>query len=211
MTPGLWFDMEGALLLLADSQLLFRQDKAPELHCRMKERFPNGIEVAYLGASNDHDPEFYELACAGICALIGQECVVHPVCSERDLPQPCPVVVLAGGSVAKGWEMLRRAPVQTWLQRCRGLEGSVIIGVSAGAMHLASGFDPEQPQHGLQTFLNWFPHPVAVHEEESGWPSLQGPAGIGIPMGAGLWVEGNEKTQWQKLGCTEFKVIGWPF
>ena len=177
----------GALLLLADSQLLFREDKAPDFHRLMKARFPHPVEMAYLGAANGHDPVSYELACEGMNTLLGQQCHSYFVRHEQELPPPCPVVILAGGNVAQGWEMINCVGVRTWLQCCRDLTGSVMTGISAGAIHLANGIDPEQPQLGVQTYLNWFPHNVAVHEEKEGWPSLVEEGGVGMGLGKGVW------------------------
>ena len=98
--------MPGALLLLADSQLLFRGDAAPQLQQWISARFPRGLEAAYLGAANGDDPVFFELACAGINRLLRRPsqrpCPTHWVRDPNALPPPCALVLLAGGSVAQG-------------------------------------------------------------------------------------------------------------
>lgn len=182
----------GALLLLADSQLLFRKDKAPGFHRMMQTRFADPVEMAYVGAANDNDPVFYELAREGVNSLLGRDCRSCFVHHESELPPPCPLVVLAGGNVAQGWQMIGQVSVRDWLMRCRDLADSVVMGISAGAIHLASGVDPEQPEKGVQTFLDWFPYRVAVHEENEGWPSLGGGEGVGIALGEGIWADGVE-------------------
>lgn len=182
--------MSNALLLLADSQLLFRAASAPALHSRIRNRFNAPVDAAYIGAANGNDPSFYDFACQAINTLLGRKCNTRFICHEKELPaEPSPLVVLAGGSVSKGWEFLSQPAVANWLQRSHQLQGSLMIGVSAGAIHLARGIDPEQPHQGSQPYLHWLPLDVAVHEEQQGWPSLVEQPALGIPMGGGLWVE----------------------
>jgi len=182
--------MSNALLLLADSQLLFRAASAPALHSRIRNRFDAPVEAAYIGAANGNDPSFYDFACQAIDTLLGRKCNTRFICHEKELPlEPSPLVVLAGGSVSQGWDFIGTPAVVEWLQRCRSLPGGLIIGVSAGAIHMARGIDPEQPASGARHYLNWLPMDVAVHEEYQGWPSLLNKPALGIPMGGGVWVE----------------------
>lgn len=182
--------MSNALLLLADSQLLFRAASAPALHSRIRNRFDAPVEAAYLGAANGNDPSFYDFACQAINTLLGRKCNTRFICQEKELPsEASPLVVLAGGSVSQGWDFIGRPAVVEWLQRCHQLQDSLMIGVSAGAIHMARGVDPEQPEQGSQHYLNWLPLDVAVHEEQQGWPSLVNKQALGIPMGGGVWVE----------------------
>ncbi|MEE2732425.1 MAG: hypothetical protein VYA55_16515 [Pseudomonadota bacterium] len=190
----------GALLLLADSQLLFRGDTAAQLQQWISARFPHGLEAAYLGAANGDDPVFFELACGGINRMLRRPCQTHWVRDPNALPPPCALVLLAGGSVAQGWHLISQPRVGAWLQRCRNLGGSLVIGISAGAIHLANGVDPEQPELGSQSFLDWLPYHVAVHEESLGWPSLVAEPGIGIPLGSGAWIEPGDPEHIYTLG-----------
>jgi cyanophycinase len=200
-----------ALLLLADSQLLFRPDQLPQLlrHCTGQERSTSQpLSAAYIGAANGNRPEFFDLACSALATLFGQPVPCHFIQSESDIPpKPCALVILAGGSVETGWAFLQQQPVRDWLEACRSEADAVFIGVSAGAIHLASGCDPEQPSPCAQTYLGWAPLFVAVHEEGENWPTLQvwreaassqafsSLPFAGLPMGGGLWVENdNGKT-----------------
>ena len=97
--------------------------------------------------------------------------------------------------------MIGEKQVRGWLQRCHELPCSLMIGVSAGAIHLANGIDPDRPELGCQPFLNWFPHCIAVHEEHQGWPSLVKQRGLGIPLGGGVWVEQAAGLQIQDVGA----------
>lgn len=192
--------MSAALLLLADSQLLFRSDKAPALHNIIRERFVSvpgaGYpDAAYIGAANHNDPAFYELACQGLSVMLGRPCNTRFIRCEADLPDaPCQLVILAGGNVSTGWAFLRKPRVTAWLEGCRQQDNSLIIGVSAGAIHMARGCDPDVQASRCQIFLDWLPAQVAVHEEQHNWPSLQQPVqdvapAFAIPMAGGLWVE----------------------
>lgn len=200
--------MSNALLLLADSQLLFRAASAPALHSRIRNRFDAPVDAAYIGAANGNDASFYDFACQAIDTLLGRKCNTRFICHERELPaEPSPLVVLAGGSVARGWEFIGKPAVVDWLQRCHQLPGSLIIGVSAGAIHLARGVDPEHPQAGSRHYLNWLPLDVAVHEERQGWPSLVAQPALAIPMGGGVWLErGMGEQQLLNVGNPCFRV-----
>ena len=189
---------QAALLLLADSQLLFRPQRLPQLARHFVGDMPN---AAYIGASNGHQPEFHQLACAALETLFGQPLPCAFIRSAADIPaQPVNLLILAGGSVQWGWEFLLQPPILAWVNRILQDSSAVVIGVSAGAIHLARGCDPEQPQPVAQTYLDCFPHFIAVHEEQQGWPSRHiwqagGCAGefIPIPLGGGLWIQGRER------------------
>ncbi len=186
-----------ALLLLADSQLLFRPEQLPQLVQRFASRPAGSVTAAYIGAANGHQPEFFALACSALETLLGTAVPCHCIRSVQDLPpQPVEVLVLAGGSVQAGWEFLRQPAVHDWLQRCHAQTGAVIIGVSAGAIHLASGYDPEMSPPQPQTCLGWAPLFVAAHEERDGWPSQRiwqaGDLALdfcGLLLGGGVWIE----------------------
>lgn len=194
--------------MLADSQLLFREQSAPQLHRLIHQRFPAAVEAAYIGAANGNDVAFYELACQAMDTVTGCKNNTRFVADVADLPQdPCPLIMLAGGSVALGWDFISEPSVRGWLQRCQRLPNSLIIGVSAGAIHMAGGLDPEQPEQGRKTFLDWLPFDVAVHEERQDWPSLIRPPALGIPMAGGVWVEASPgQPTLRNLGAQCFSV-----
>lgn len=191
--------VRATLLLLADSQLLFRPSAVPQAARHLAGHSP---QAAYVGAANGNQAEFFELACAGLAALLGREVPCRHIKSAADVAGPMPsVVILAGGSVSMGWDFLRQPPVRHWLQRIGDDPDALVIGVSAGAIHLGRGCDPEQTNPLAQPYLDWLPHFVAVHEEQQGWPSRQvwqagGQQGdfLGIPFGGGLWVQGDQIT-----------------
>lgn len=187
-----------ALLLLADSQLLFRPDQLPQLVQRFAGRNSgNEITTAYIGAANGNQPEFFELACSALETLFGKTLPCHFIRTAQDLlPQPVDVLILAGGSVRAGWEFLQQPRIKHWLEACYRQADAVIIGVSAGAIHLGGGCDPEMPLPQAQTCLGWAPVFVAAHEEKAGWPSQAiwqaGDVAVdfcGLPLGGGCWIE----------------------
>lgn len=182
------------MLLLADSQLLFRPDRLPQVAGFFAGR---PLQAAYVGAANGHQPEFFQLACAALETLFGQNVPCVFVRDGADIPpQPVNLLILAGGRVDKGWEFLCRPDIRPWLDSLLGNPQALLVGVSAGAIHLARGCDPERQAPQARSYIDAFPHFVAVHEEGQGWPSRQvwqagGESGafVAIPLGGGLWCQ----------------------
>ena len=185
-----------ALLLLADSQLLFRPASLPMVREHFGQRV---VRAAYVGASNEHQPEFYQLACAALESLLGRVIPCTFIRSPADIDESLPdLLILAGGNVSLGWAFLQQPAVATWLARIQQNPAALVIGVSAGAIQLARGCDPDRDNPVAQSFLDWFPHFVAVHEEQQQWPSRKvwqagGQQGdfVALPFGGGLWIKGN--------------------
>ena len=97
-----------------------------------------------------------------MAGLLDAPVQVHWVRDEQQLPaEPCALVLLAGGDVAAGWQFLGRPRVRHWLTRCHARADSLMIGISAGAIHLGRGVNPGRPELGCQTYLGWLPEPVA--------------------------------------------------
>jgi cyanophycinase len=91
------------------------------------------------------------------------------------------LVVLAGGDAERAWRIFEQTGIREALL-ARYAAGAVLLGVSAGAMHL--GWD----------HLNLVPALVGAHEEGEDWARLRRRVeaarppvrGLGIPFGAGL-------------------------
>jgi len=195
----------GPMALLADSQLLFGGDKGEQLSQWVggqvaARQTANAIKKAvYIGASNGNAIEFYLMA-TDICRQWGIESVEHvkninqlTALSVEDIA----VVILAGGDVAVGWGFLSLPSVRRWLDNYTQSNG-LIIGISAGAIHLASAFSKDYGRS--ECFLEYCSANIAAHEEQEGWPSVclwQQCADdaqslyIGLPFGGGMLVEQN--------------------
>lgn len=197
------------LILLADSQLLFAGAYSGGFREFLRQRV-NGKRGVYLGASNGDVPEFFELGQTAFAAL-GATLIFQSMHAET-LADDADFYLLAGGDVAQGWRYMSRPAVLAALQRARA-KRALFIGISAGAMHLASGFvSPDLP---LQSFLGWMEVAVAVHEERDAWPTRrqwQRYAPVSLPLlcipmgGAFLWQE-NHGYQAGK-GALWFDVTG---
>lgn len=176
------------LFLLADSQLLFRGAHGPSILERARHHLPRSARCAYLGAANGDDPVFFELFQA---AVEGAEMVADPGDArmvesrfrdeDREWLEGADLVVLAGGDVERGWRLFEQAGVPALLQ-ARYAAGAVLLGVSAGAVHLGWGH------------LHLVPALVGAHEEADDWADLrrrmaasrEGVRGLGVPTGGGL-------------------------
>lgn len=190
--------VQAALLLLADSQLLFRPQQLPQVAQQFAGR---SVQAAYVGAANGHQREFFELACAALQTLFGQPVPCAFVRTSEEIPaQPVNLLLLAGGNVSLGWEFLRQPALRAWVSGVLENPAALVIGVSAGAIHLGRGCDPDSGHPVAQAYLDAFPHFIAVHEEQQGWPSRQvwqagGAQGEYVPiaLGGGLWVQGERR------------------
>jgi len=212
----------GPMALLADSQLLFGGEKREQLSqwvvgqmaARFTEQLPRRPDVSqnavYIGAANGNAIEFYHMA-EDICRQWGVDNVVH-VENVKQLTaldaEDISVVILAGGDVALGWDFLSLHSVRRWLDCYTQIDG-LIIGISAGAIHLASTFSKDHNRRAC--FLEYCSAYIAAHEEHEGWVSVQswqqcsGDAKslfIGLPFGGGVLIESNAVVlqEWLSIG-----------
>ncbi len=170
------------------------------------------MEAAYIGAANRNDPVFYELACSALSGLFGPTASCTSIRTDMDVQQHrSNLVILAGGSVTLGLEFMQRPVVAQWLRQIHADPHAAFIGLSAGAIHLGRGCDPDSSAPVAEAYLDWFPHFVAVHEAQLGWPSQRiweegGRSGqfVGIPLGGGVWQAGNDR---QLLGNPAIVVV----
>lgn len=185
------------IFLLADSQLLFWQANdirfLASARKLLRSREP---AAAYIGAANDDRPEFYEIFTAAMDAIGIRTCEMIRAgfsAGEAEFVDGADILLLAGGSVERGWQAFRRSGLAAAIRRRYG-EGALLIGVSAGAVHLGLCGWPEgdaAPDRLFDTF-GLAPYAVGVHDEREGWQTLRrvvrsrGVQGIGIPTGAGL-------------------------
>ena len=201
----------GPMALLADSQLLFGGKKGEALSQWVMEKvavrrvddalgiFEPSKKAVYIGAANGNAIEFYQMA-TDICRQWGIDSVVHAENAQQlvDLNvEGIAVVILAGGDVALGWAFLSQPSVRGWLNHYTQANG-LIIGISAGAIHLASTYSKEHDSRVC--FLEYCPVNIAAHEELEEWPTIRlwqqsvddaQPLFIGLPLGGGMLIEPN--------------------
>ncbi len=176
------------LFLLADSQLLFRgaggDGGRGSILDRVRDHLSEAPRAAYLGAANGEEPTFYELFEAAMeAAGIGEARMVRSIYGDddREWLEGADLVVLSGGDVERGWRAFRQAGIDEALQR-RYADGAVLLGVSAGAVHLGWGY------------LNLVSALIGAHDEEADWgevrrrmgKSREKVRGLGIPTGGAL-------------------------
>lgn len=184
--------MRGALILLADSQLLFARARTAAFRAQLRAQLRAAVAAkqgVYIGASNGDETAYYELAHAALTAMGAT--LAWQRAGEPALSPHYDFYLLAGGDVAQGWRYLSQPPVRAALEQAHD-QGALMIGVSAGAMHLASALADDRPV--CERFLGFHDAAVAVHEEHAHWPTHQRwmrmnderPALLGIPMGSAV-------------------------
>jgi len=190
------------LYMLADSQLLFWKDGNRLFLERIREQMDSpDPKAAYIGASNGDKHEFYSLfqaAMEGIrlhsCRLIPSQ----PTREDMDFLAAADLVLLAGGDVERGWRTFEQNGIKELIPQKR-YDGTVLVGVSAGAVQLGLGALQEGALQESATMkkiplFQFAPFYVGAHEEESEWWNLRALVnlagdrgrGIGIPAGGGM-------------------------
>jgi len=184
------------LYLLADSRLLFSRADDDAFLGGIRSHLPSSdVKAAYIGASNHDQPEFYNIFVAAMGAMGISNCRMvpsQPTGEDKLFVEKANLVLLAGGDVEHGWRVFERNGLKDLILKKR-YDGSILIGISAGAVQLGLGAltDAEQPKK-LDTF-GFAPFYVGAHEEKDEWWNLRalvnlsvtGVRGVGIPMGGG--------------------------
>ncbi len=191
------------LYLLADSQLLFSRADDNSLPGAIRANLPaSEPKAAYVGASNHDRKEFYDLFVTAMQMMGISRC--HMVPSElgdedRVFLEKSDLILLAGGDVEHGWQVFERSGMKDVILKKR-YDGSVIVGISAGAVQLGLGAltDAEQPKK--VDMFGFAPFYVGAHEENDEWWNLRAlvtlsqsrTRGVGVPMGGGAvyWPDG---------------------
>lgn len=187
-----------SLYLLADSQLLFSHGPVHTLAEKIAKELDIEIKdakAAYIGASNGDQAEFYDLFLAAMQGMGILHCkMVHssPSPDEVSFLQSADIILLAGGNDELGWTAFEQNGLKD-LIAYRRLNGTILIGVSAGAIQLGLGSlsTAEQPKQ-LPMFC-FAPFYIGAHDEENDWWNLRALVNlsqadvraIGIPFGGG--------------------------
>ncbi|HEU4562260.1 MAG TPA: Type 1 glutamine amidotransferase-like domain-containing protein, partial [Longimicrobium sp.] len=185
--------------LLGDSQLLFaRRGERPLLAPAVDALASPEPRAVYVGAANFDQPEYYAIF-EGAMDLIGvreRRMILSDYAAEdRAYLRSADIIVLAGGDVGVGLRVLRQTGMDDDIDE-RRREGVVLVGVSAGAVHLgAMGWLGDDTAEGeLVGTLGIVPFAVDAHDEANGWRRLRqlvarsplGSVGIGVPFGGGV-------------------------
>ena len=205
------------MFLLADSQILFWRDGSNLFLQRIRELLDSpGPSAAYLGASNGDNPEFYSLfqaAMAGIGLKSSRMIPSIPSEEDRRFLAGADLVLLAGGDVERGWNVFVERGIKDLIVQKR-YEGTVLIGVSAGAVQLGLGTLLESETMKKLELFQFAPFYVGAHEEGSDWWNLRalvklagdGARGVGIPAGGGLIFSPDGSLEPIRKGLVEFHL-----
>ena len=191
------------LYLLADSQLLFSRGDDNGLPGKIRANLPSGHpKAAYIGASNHDRKEFYDLFVAAMELMGVSNCYMVPTLvgnEDRLFLEAGALVLLAGGDVDRGGLGVARNGLKD-LILSKHRDGSVLVGVSAGAVQLGLGALTDAPQPKKLDMFRFVPFYVGAHEERDEWWNLRalvnlspsGVRGVGIPKGGGAiyWPDG---------------------
>lgn len=210
----------GPIVLLADSQLLFSAENNRWFFETIKSKLVGEDSFAvYVGASNGNEPVFFQMAQDalegfGISSTLFLKQGLEDLGEYSDkVPS---VILLAGGDVALGWQLLRQPSISAWIDRCYRA-GTLLMGISAGAIHLTHGVFAEQGKATLFSGYGYLPLVTMVHEEADHWPSekllrdvpkVKAPGtlwmGVKIPFGGGIWSGRNTITS---FGRAESEIV----
>ncbi len=208
-----------SLYMLADSQLLFWKDQGCLFLSKIREQLDSSDpKAAYVGASNGDNPEFYSLFQAAMEGIEVPSCRMIPSTPSEDDRKfliASDLVLLAGGDVEQGWNVFEKNGLKELITQKR-FEGSVLVGVSAGAVQLGMGTLLEAATMKKIPLFQFAPFYVGAHDEGSEWWNLRalvnlagdGASGIGIPAGGGLVYGSDGSLAPIRKELTEFRREG---
>lgn len=187
--------------LLADSQVLFLNDPNSRFITSFRENLAaqrsTVNQVAYIGASNGDQQAFFDLFVAAMDAIdLHESRMIKSEFSELDCVnlERADLIVLAGGDIQAGWDIIQNSGMHDVIRR-RYLDGdALVLGVSAGAVHMGMGHVPEGQGDTFVSMLNLVPHYIDTRQEDDDWSRTKqametGEAdahGFGIPAGGGM-------------------------
>src|SRR5436190_673460 len=208
------------IYLFADSQLLFWKENGflflESLRNSIKQDSPSAV---YVGASNGDNPDLYSIFEAAMQGIgINQNRMILSGFStdEAVIMDRADIILLAGGDAEAGWRILESSGLRECIAR-RYSEGSLLIGVSAGAVQLGTRLppSPDSLNDPVKSF-ELVPFIISTHDEGSEWSTLtrtvqtlgNGTRGIGIATGAGAIYHVDGSIQPIRLPLDEYTAEG---
>jgi len=211
-----------SIFLLADSQLLFSDKEGRFYRCLIENlaeaREKGELKAAYLGASNGDEPIFYDIF-IGLCQNLEIEdhrmILATPSEDDYEYFDQANLILLAGGDVKRGWDAFVANGLDKKMIE-RYSQGTILIGVSAGAIQLAQQGWYEDANSRTRWFstLQLIPLLIDVHDDPS-WERLQQKVlkegkyakGIGIPKGTGAIYHSDGAIEAIKHALVEFSML----
>ncbi|MEW5251478.1 Type 1 glutamine amidotransferase-like domain-containing protein [Microbulbifer sp. 2201CG32-9] len=205
-----------SVYLLADSHQLFWPPENNSLISMIREDLDvnsgKAFKAAYLGMSNGDQTEFYQLFQAAMNNIGAHEArMVKADAADEDLDflKEANLLLLAGGEVGLGWSVMQKAGYDAIFTE-RFLAGSVLVGVSAGAVQLGMGFK-EEGQSFIST-TKIVPFYIDAHDEQRQWCRLKSllggqedfAKGYGIPKGGAMVVHADTILEPLQIPVEEF-------
>ena len=197
------------IFLLADSQPLFKTFQGKYLLTDALQSFDHDtLRAAYLGASNDDNPAYYEIFTSAIQPYgIKESRMIQRTFSaqEQDFLQNAQIILLAGGDTRNGWLWMEENGAAEIIRE-RYVKGSILIGVSAGAVQLGicAYLAEQNGDISLYDTLRLVPFCIDAHQEKNDWRELKKALGknnmraFGLPFGSALVY--HSEHQMQPLG-----------
>jgi hypothetical protein len=191
------------IFLFADSQVLFWHtteglfiDRLRKTIEEDKDRPEGEITAAYIGASNGDKAEYFDIFVSAMKQIGIVNCrhiTAKPSEEDYKYLRTSDLVLLAGGSIVKGWKAIQKTELQQRIVDCYH-NGAVLVGISAGAIQLGLRgwkMTKKVPRDIFETF-QVVPAVVDVHDT-SDWHFLrrvikhlgETNRGYGIPAGGG--------------------------
>lgn len=174
--------------------------------------------AVYIGASNDDDPQFYEIF-LGAMEIAGiKKCRMIPSTlteDDKNFLMSADLILLAGGNAVSGWRKFETSGVRELIVE-KYLDGAILMGVSAGAMQLGlyAWPDEEPTAESLTSTFGLVPFIISAHDEKQGWEQLRkvlvlansNLPGIGIPTGGGMIYHTDHAIEPVRVALQEFSL-----
>lgn len=207
------------IYLLADSQLLFWRSKDALFLDSIRELIVHEApRASYVGASNGDDPAYYSIFEAAMEGIGIRDCrmiLSSFSTDDRRFIEDSHLILLAGGDVERGWNVLTEVGLRQLIIE-KYYQGTVLIGVSAGAVQLGlfGLVEVEASSSQLIDTFKLVPFMIGAHDEAQEWKTLRetiqmldGSAkGIGIPTGGGLIYYPDQSIEAIRYPLSEFSI-----